>query len=138
VNDSADHYHLYDGYNPIAELNASGQVVHTYVWGPNGPICDQVGGQSRFYLFDALGNTRSPLSSTGQVLGQAEYTAWGGMLASSGQTTPLAWQGQSGADIGLDFTGASFDPNFRSAVEAEIGRLRAQNPGVNIHLRRRP
>jgi uncharacterized protein RhaS with RHS repeats len=88
---------LYDGFAPIAELNASGQVVTGYVWGPNGPICDVVNGQPRFYLFDGLGNTRELVSATGQFLGQTAYTAWGGVLETVGQTTPLGWQGQSGA-----------------------------------------
>ncbi len=78
-------------------MNGSGQVARGYIWEPNGPICDIVGGQCRFYLFDGIGNTRALVSSTGLLLGESFYTAYGRVLGSYGQTTPLGWQGQSGA-----------------------------------------
>ncbi len=42
--------------------------------------------------------------------------------------------GYEKAEIGFRFTGPSADPAFKKAVEAEIGRLRAQHPDVTIHL----
>jgi len=43
--------------------------------------------------------------------------------------------GWRNADIGFEFTTPGADPAFKAAVEAEIARLRAANPNVNILTR---
>ena len=76
---SSTTYYLYDGDALIAEVDASTeQVTRSYTWGANGLVSDHAGTQSRFYLFDALGDARSLLAPNGNLLVSAAYTAYYG------------------------------------------------------------
>jgi hypothetical protein len=88
-------YYLYDGDALIAEVDAStDQVTRYYTWGANGLVSDHAGTQSRFYLFDALGNARSLLDPNGSLLASAAYTAYGTPIGSPRPSTPFGWQGR--------------------------------------------
>ena len=94
---SSTTYYLYDGDALIAEVDAStNQVTRSYTWGADGLISDLAGTQSRFYLFDALGNTRYLLDPNGNCLAAAAYTAYGTPIGTTLPSTPFGWQGQAG------------------------------------------
>ena len=90
-------YYLYDGDALIAEVDASAnQVTRSYTWGADGLVSDHAGTQSRFYLFDALGNARSLLDPNGNLLTSVAYTAYGTPIGTPLPSTPFGWQGQAG------------------------------------------
>jgi RHS repeat-associated protein len=89
-------YYLYDGGTVLCELNASGNVATSYTWGALGLISDCVQGQSRYYQFDALGDTRALFSSSGANLGRYAWNAWGTAFFASGPTLDYGWKGRFG------------------------------------------
>jgi RHS repeat-associated protein len=94
---SSTTYYLYDGDALIAEVDAStDQVTRSYTWGADGLVSDHSGTQSRFYLFDALGDARSLLDTNGNLLASAAYTAYGTPIVTPLPSTPFGWQGQAG------------------------------------------
>ncbi len=92
---SSTTYYLYDGDALIAEVDSStNQVTTAYTWGADGLISDHAGTQSRFYLFDALGNAQRLLDPNGNLLASAVYTAYGTPIGSPRPSTPFGWQGR--------------------------------------------
>jgi RHS repeat-associated protein len=114
-------YYLYAGDLPIAELDGAGNVQRTYTWGALGLISDHdgppgipagaaspgapgalvrlpFGPSPRYYLYDGLGNTRTLLGGSGQVLARGAYSAWGLGLSASVPfpDTPFTWKGRWG------------------------------------------
>ncbi len=118
-------YYLYDGDALIAEADASAnQVTTSYTWGADGLISDHAGTQSRFYLFDALGNARGLLDPNGNLLATAAYTAYGTPIGTALPSTPFGWQGEAGcysdAEAGLVFMQARY---YSPALGRFSGRL---------------
>jgi len=131
-------YYLYDGSLPIAELNGSGQVITIYTWGAEGLISDRVNmtgtPQSRFYEFDAAGNTRALLDQNGTGLSRGAYTAWGSTLGYF-PGTPFGWMGEWGcytdSESGLVYMGARY-------YAPSLGRFISRDPagaisGANVY-----
>jgi len=61
----------YEGNTLVAEVDAAGQVVAEYVWGPLGPLARvelQNPANTRYYVLDGLGHTRLLLDSLEDAL----------------------------------------------------------------------
>lgn len=67
-------YYLYSGDTLIAELDATGAVKQSYNWGALGLISDRLNSASRFYLFDAEGNTRNIVDKNGAAISWGAYS----------------------------------------------------------------
>jgi len=133
---SSTTYYLYDGDALIAEVDASTeQVTKAYTWGADGLVSDHSGTQSRFYLFDALGNVRSLLDPNGNLLASAAYTAYGTPIGTPLPSTPFGWQGQAGcysdSETGLVYMQARY-------YAPRLGRFVSRDPigfagGINLY-----
>ncbi len=133
---SSTTYYLYDGDALIAEVDAStDQVTTAYTWGADGLVSDHAGTQSRFYLFDALGNARSLMDSNGNLLATAAYTAYGTPIGTPLPSTPFGWHGEAGcrtdSETGLVFMEARY-------YSPALGRFVSRDPigfdgGINLY-----
>ncbi len=98
-------------------------------------MSDHAGTQSRFYLFDALGNARSLLDPNGSLLATAAYTAYGTPVGAPLPSTPFGWQGQAGCysdvETGLVYMEARY-------YAPSLGRFVSRDPigfagGINLY-----
>ncbi len=65
-------YFLYEGGNPICELDSPGNVLTTNTWGATGLVSRRTGSSSVFYTFDERGNTVQRTDAAGAVLSNIE------------------------------------------------------------------
>ncbi len=128
-------YYLYSGGTLIAELDSTGAVKQSYNWGALGLVSDRFNSASRFYFFDASGNTSNLLDKSGVSLGWGAYTAWGTMIAGSLPSSPYGWKGRYGvyndSSLGLYLMGARY-------YAANLGRFISRDPigfdgGINLY-----
>jgi RHS repeat-associated protein len=83
---SARIYYLYDGSQPVAELNYNGTVLNaTNAFGANGLLSRNAGGASTFYTFGPQGEVCQRFGSSANLLSTDEYDAFG-MLQATTQT----------------------------------------------------
>ena len=95
-------FYLYNGSELLAETDGNGSIVRSYTWGITGLLCDRSGiganAQTRLYAFDGLGNTRALIDgSTGTLLWQGAWSAWGLPQGTPSAATPFGYHGQTGA-----------------------------------------
>ena len=78
-NPSSRTYFLFDGSQPVVELNSLGTVIKAVnTFGANGLLSRSVPGTSNsFYTFDPQGNVCQRFGSTGTLLSSDEYDAYG-------------------------------------------------------------
>jgi len=99
--DGQRRHFVLDGDNVIAALDDDGHVVwrrfHTRA--VDRPLAEQVGGSTRWLLFDHLGSVRNQVDNAGQVLAEFTYTPFG--LQVLGPASSL--------DDSVRFTGREFD-----------------------------
>ncbi len=94
---SSDTRYVYDGWNVVQELNASGQVLKSYVWGLDlsntlqgaggiGGLLASVEGTSTYYfLYDGNGNVGQVVSAAdGTIAAHYEYDPYGNLSLSNG------------------------------------------------------
>jgi RHS repeat-associated protein len=79
--------YLYDGDSIIAEYDATGALVHKYIYGPgvDQPICmiDVADANATYYYhFDGLGSVMALTNSSGSVANLYEYSIFGEVSAS--------------------------------------------------------
>ena len=89
-------YFLYDGLFPICEINASGSVTATNVYGPDGLIARKTGTTWTYYSFDQQGNLALRTNASGTVLSHHKSDAFGGHWESAANADPFAYNAQSG------------------------------------------
>lgn len=70
-------YYLYDGTDPVAEMNSSGTVTATNSFGPDGLVARQQSGAWIQYQFDQQGNVSQRLNASQTVLSSSVYDAYG-------------------------------------------------------------
>ena len=70
-------YFLYDGGNPIVEMNSSGTVTNVNVYAPDGLVARKEGSTWSYYAFDMQGNVINKLSSSEAVTSGRLLDAWG-------------------------------------------------------------
>jgi RHS repeat-associated protein len=101
-------WHVYDGPHVIADLNATGGVVRTYVWGPgidNLLAMTTYGGLTNTYypLKGHLGSVLALTDDAGNIVESYRYDAWGRTTVYDASGNPLSasavgnrycWQGR--------------------------------------------
>ncbi|MGY6588830.1 MAG: putative Ig domain-containing protein [Wenzhouxiangella sp.] len=99
--DGQRRHFVLDGDNVIAALDDAGQVVwrRFHSRAVDRPMAEQVGGSTRWLLFDHLGSVRNQVDNAGQVLADFTYTPFG--LQVQGPASSL--------DDSVRFTGREFD-----------------------------
>ncbi|MEQ1821934.1 MAG: RHS repeat-associated core domain-containing protein [Fimbriimonadaceae bacterium] len=70
-------YFLYDGGNPIIEMDSSGNTANLNVFAPDGLIARKEGSTWTYYTFDAQGNVVHKLNSSNQPTAARLLDAWG-------------------------------------------------------------
>ena len=78
-------WHVYDGAQVIADLNGTGAVLRTYVWGPgiDNLLAMTTFGQATntyYAIKDHLGSVLAMTDESGQIVEQYRYDAWGRVL----------------------------------------------------------
>lgn len=77
-------YFLYDGIQPVVELDSSGSVTAVNTFGAQGLVSRRTGGVSTFYTFDASGNVAQRLGTVGNVISSNLYDAFGQRQSTGG------------------------------------------------------
>jgi RHS repeat-associated protein len=127
-------YFLYDGTNPIIELNASGAVVATNSFCPHGLVSRRVNSVSVLYAFDSEGNVAERTDASANVLSEHFFDAHGVSLTGS-PVEPFGYRAQFGyytdIETGLHMlTNRYYDP--------ATGRFLTRDPisysgGINLY-----
>lgn len=94
-NSSARTYFLYDGINPVIELDETGAVSATNTFGLNGLVSRRSGSDSVFYSFDSEGNVTQRSDASGTVLTDYLFSSYG-TLVSGSLGDPFGYRGQLG------------------------------------------
>jgi RHS repeat-associated protein len=107
-------YTVYDGTNPYAEFDGSGDLVERYVYGPGAnQILARVSGSGTlaWYLADNEGSIRDIVSNSGTVIDHIAYDAYGNVISESDASDGdqfkfdgMAWD----AAIGLYYDNARY------------------------------
>jgi RHS repeat-associated protein len=133
-NASGRTYFLYDGVDPVIELDGSGNLVATTTFGADGLISRQAGTASTFYNFDSEGNVTQRTDASGGVVSSHLFDMHGASLSGS-VNDPFGYKGQVGyyadPETGLQLlTHRYYDPN--------TGRFLTRDPisyegGINLY-----
>jgi len=126
--------YLYDGDSIIAEYDATGALVHKYIYGPgvDQPICmiDASDANATYYYhFDGLGSVIALTDTDANVVQLYEYSIYG-QVAASDPNHPNRFL----------FTGREFDAEtglyyYRARYyNPEIGRFLQTDPAGEKHL----
>ena len=137
--------HVYDGDECIADLDETGAVVRSYVWGPGIDNLLSVAvadgnGQPRVYyaLTDHQNTVHGFVDATGALVAHFVYDAWGNVLESSVSVPALAdnrylFQGR-------EYSWATGLYNFRARwYDSATGRWLSKDPigingGLNLYV----
>jgi RHS repeat-associated protein len=132
----AENY-IYDGSNLVMVLNSSGNVTHSYLYGPgaNQVLADDAGsGNVTWMLADEEGSVRDVINSSGTVLDRIVYDAYGNILS---QTSPSNQPRFAFAGMQLDQTTGLYYDNARY-YDSSTGQFISQDPsgfiGANTNL----
>ncbi len=82
-------YFLYDGSEPVCEMNGSGAVVAFNDFGADGVWARHTLTTDWFYTFDAQGSTSQKISRSGSVLCSSVFDAQGRGGTTEGRTDPF-------------------------------------------------
>jgi len=110
--------YLLDGLYVICEFCDSGDVLREYVPG----VSVSIGGVSYYYHYERLGSVRFISDSSGNVVSEYVYDAWGNLVSSSGSISqPYQYLSfYSEGEIGLYLTGKRW-------YAPDIGRYISRN-----------
>ena len=129
-------YFLYDGDDPVIEMDSAGTVTAVNTFGANGLVSRRSGGSSVFYQFDERGTTAQRLNSASTVLSYHRADVYGTLTSSVATTDPYAGhRAQLGyyrdAETGLYLCGARYyDPAYGRFINRDpIG----QAGGLNLY-----
>jgi RHS repeat-associated protein len=90
-------YFLYDGSEPVVEMNSSGTVTALNVFAPDGLVARQTSSSTSEYVFDQQGNVADTTNTSGVIQTITQYDAWGNEQAISGTPSdPFGYNAQSG------------------------------------------
>ena len=132
--------HVYDGDECIADLDETGAVVRSYVWGPgiDNLLAIRVGEQTFYALTDHQNTVHGFVDASGSLVARYIYDAWGTVLESSVSVPALAdnrylFQGR-------EYSWATGLYNFRARWYDPItGRWLSKDPiglsgGMNLYV----
>jgi RHS repeat-associated protein len=138
-------YHVYDGDHCAADVNASGQPLRVYTWGPGVDNLLAVtlitGGVTNIYyaVKDHLGSVHALIDASGNAAATYTYDAWGNVLSATINYSLLTvnslrylWQGR-------EYSFATGLTNFRARwYSPELGRWLSPDPiglegGLNLY-----
>jgi RHS repeat-associated protein len=114
---------LYDGSDPIMDINSSGSLEMRYLNGPTGQLVDSVlaressGGTVAWYLPDRLGTVRDLINNSGAIIDHIDFSAFGTVLDQSAPSEGDRMMGFAGMELDL-ITGMN------------LAVYRVQNPGT--------
>ena len=101
---------VYDGSNPYADFNSSGQLTHRYLYSPAvdavlADISTAGTGSTSWELADELGSVRDVASAQGTVIDHIQYDSFGNILSESSASNGDRFKyAQQQADAtGLDY-----------------------------------
>jgi RHS repeat-associated protein len=117
--------YLYDGGNPIEDVDQNGNVLARYEQTANidEPIVELRSGTTSYYQADGLGSVTSLTSSAGAVANTYTYDSFGNLSASTGSITNR-----------FQYTGREFDPEtaiyyYRARYyDPSAGRFISEDP----------
>ncbi len=90
-------YFLYDGAEPIVEMNSSGTVMATNVFAPDGLVARTTSSATTEYVFDQQGNVADRTNTSGAIQSITQYDGWGNEQVVSGTVSdPFGYNAQSG------------------------------------------
>ena len=128
-------YFLYDGSNPICELDGSGAVTATNTWGGS-LLSRRVAAASTFYTFDPAGNIAQRLDASANVLDTYAFDAFGLRTGTDATPDPYAgfgggWGYYTDAETGLSLLGHRY-------YDTGTGRFVTRDPigydgGINLY-----
>jgi len=105
---------VYDGDEPVCEIDGSGNVAALHTFGVNGLVSRRYNGATGFYVFDPSGNGALLLDSNGNVATASVSDSFGNTVSTSGSVYS-AFLGQGGqwgyyqdAEDGLTLLGHRF------------------------------
>jgi RHS repeat-associated protein len=133
-NSSARTYFLYDGINPVVELDASGNVIATNTFSAAGLTSRRAGSSTVFYSFDPEGNVSQRSDSGGSILSNHLFAAHGATRSGS-LSEPFGYKGQPGyytdTETGLQFLTHRY-------YDRTTGRFISRDPisyngGINVY-----
>ena len=75
---------VYDGFEPVLELDESNAPVRELVWGPGGLLFEKAQDAYRYYLHDARGDVTAVTDEGGNLVAFYEYSAYGRVLTEAG------------------------------------------------------
>ncbi|MBF0197680.1 MAG: RHS repeat-associated core domain-containing protein, partial [Planctomycetes bacterium] len=139
---------VYDGWNLVAELDGSDELVKSYVWGKDlsgsmqgaggvgGLLSMTVAstGQTYFYCYDGNGNVTGLVeASTGDMVVEYEYSPFGEVISDGGDiVNPFRWSTKyEDFETGLNYYGFRY-------YSSELGRWLNRDPiaeagGLNLY-----
>jgi len=95
-NASGKTYYLYDGGEPVYEMNSEGTITATNVFAPDGLVARYSSGWT-YYTFDAQGDVAQRLDSSQDVISSSVYDAFGAETTSgTAPTDCFGYNAQSG------------------------------------------
>ncbi len=89
-------YYLYDGTQPVCELDSTGNVAAVNTFGATGLLSRHTASGSVFYAFDTQGNAVQQLNSVGTVIGTAMYDSYGAASSTNWGSSPFGYGAQFG------------------------------------------
>ena len=117
IGTNARTYFLYDGDDPVCELDASGNIIATNTWGVSGLVARTTPARTVCYAFDPQGNVSQaidPNAAAGsQILNSCSADAYGYRYASNTYTDPYMgfggkWGYYTDAEVGTQLLGHRF------------------------------
>ena len=81
-------YYLYDGENPVEEVDGSGNKTAVMTFGPNGVLARTTSSRTLLYELDALGQMTQQIdASSGNIIASYLFDAWGARQVSTSDPT---------------------------------------------------
>ena len=140
-------YFVYDGPHIVADVNATGGLVRSYLYGPgiDNILAMTVHGatnQTYYYLKDHLGSVLALTDQSGNLVESYEYDTWGrpSVFDATGRPTAASATGNRFLFQGREYAWSTGLYYFRARwLDSVIGRWLSQDPlgsqgGLNQYL----
>jgi RHS repeat-associated protein len=117
-------YYLYDGDDIIAEYDAAGTLIASYIHGPgvDEPIQMTRAGSTVYYTADGLGSVRDLTNASQAIVEQYSYDAFGNLTAPPTTGNPYTYTAREyDTETGLLFYRARY-------YDPKVGRFLQQDP----------